>query len=85
MPNNEGGKTDESFLLWEPEKRVFQFKMHEEDQPVPLGEVEMEAAVNGAIGTMKEILVFLVEAAKKTPGQWASASSRPVTPGQGVI
>lgn len=84
MPNDKP-TTSESFLLWDADKKAFEFRMKESDPPLPLGEAEMQAAVDGATGTMKEILVFLVEAAKKTPGKWASASSRPVTPGQGVI
>jgi hypothetical protein len=77
--------TNECFLLWNESEGLFSFKANEGDPHVTLGESQMSASADAAQGTMKEILDFLIEAARKTPGVWVSASSRPVKKGQGVI
>ncbi len=79
-----GKSTGESFLMWNGE--VFLFKMRDDDEaPAVLTEAAIEKAIVASTGDMREIFVFLVEAARKTPGKWASASARPLTPGQGTI
>lgn len=83
MPND-NPKTEECFLRLIGDG-IYAFKMKEGDAAVPVTEAAMQSSAEAAVGTMKEILLFLIEAAKKTPGTWVSASSRPVKKGQGVI
>jgi hypothetical protein len=76
----------ESFLMFDAGTQIFYFKATEDQNPATaISSDSMDKAVLNAAGKMKDVLTFLVDAARKKPGVWMSASSQKVKPGQGVI
>jgi hypothetical protein len=77
----------ESFLMFDSGAQLFYFKATEDQNPATAISIDaMEMAILKTPNVkMKDVLTFLVDAARKKPGTWMSASSQKVKPGQGVI
>ena len=86
MSETNGKKNLRSMVRYVASKGIYEYKLDEESDIIPIPEGNVEAIVENAEGRMKDLLGLLFENARKDPdGKWVEASSESVKSGQLVV
>ncbi len=86
MSNGNGKKSLRTMVRYVAADGIFEYKLDENADVIPIPEDKVQAIVDSADGKMKELLELLFENARKDPqGKWVEATNESVKAGQAVV
>jgi hypothetical protein len=86
MSNGNGKKSLRTMVRYVAAQGIYEYKLDEDADVIPIPEDKVQAIVDNAEGKMKELLELLFENARKDPqGKWVEATNESVKAGQAVV
>ena len=86
MSDGNGKKNLRTMVRYVASKEIFEYKLDEDADVIPIPEDKVQAIIDNAQGKMRELLELLFENARKDPnGKWVEATNESVKAGQAVV
>jgi hypothetical protein len=82
VDRKKGSSSERTMVRYIQAERAFEYKASEDGEPVKILERDLGKLMRGLEPMQAKVLGLLVDNARRTPGQWAEASTDDVVPGQ---